>query len=139
MIELLHSDAADPNTLRWLNARGDGELAALAPEVAPLFAAKLAALERLLEDNKTAQVRVSEKTVHFWEAKRLAVIAILEVVKDGEKSEAELDAGAKARRDEYFSHARDAWTKVQQAFLQLHKEIIGPYVLGTSLLDILAS
>lgn len=68
--------------------------------------------------------------MQFWELKRIATAAIYDVLKDGEKSTAELDAGQKLKRDEYFRAARAAWTNVQDIFVQLHKEIIGPYVLG---------
>lgn len=133
VIELLHSEAGDPNELLYFNARDDAELKALSPQLAPILTAKHDALEQLIKNNNTSEVKVSAKTVQFWETKWFATKAILEVVQQGSKPSGELSAGDKAKRDEYFITARTAWTNVREVFLQLHKEIIGPYVLGAAL------
>ncbi|KAJ3558820.1 hypothetical protein NM688_g702 [Phlebia brevispora] len=133
VIELLHSDAGNPNELMWLNARDDSELAELSAQFVPFLTSKIRALDELIEGNKNAEVKVSEKTVLFWENKRLATMAILDVLKDGAKGSQELDASAQLKRDEYFKAARSAWFNVRDVFMQLHKEMIGPYVLGDQL------
>lgn len=132
VIDLIHSEAADPNALWFMNARDDAALKALSESLKPLLVAKCDALDKLLEENKNAEVRVSEKTARFWEMKRVAVSMILDVLEDGEKSSEELDGDAKSKRNEYFKAATSAWAGVKEVLVQLSSEIIGPFVLGES-------
>ena len=85
VIEAVGSEAADPNALMFMNARNDAQLKQLSETLKPLLVAKCDALDKLLEDNKQAEVRVSEKTSRFWEMKRVAISMILDVLEDGEK------------------------------------------------------
>ena len=97
----------------------------------PLLLAKKDALTRHMKANETAEVRVSEKTLKFWEMKKQASDGILAVIQHGQTRSNELDDEARAKRAEYFKVAIAAWTGLGEVFMQLHKEIIGPYVLGT--------
>ena len=60
VIELLHSEAANPNELFFLNGRDDASLRALSAQLGPFFASKRDALERLIQDNQAAEVKVKE-------------------------------------------------------------------------------
>lgn len=98
----------------------------------PQLNAKKDALTHLIKTNEVAEVRVSEKTVRFWEMKRQASDGILDVLQHGETPSDALDSETQAKRAEYFKAAKAAWANLGNVLLQLHKEIIGPYVLGTS-------
>lgn len=132
IIELLHSEAGDPNALLFMNARNDEQLKKLAESLKPILVAKCDALDKLIEDNKQAEVKVSEKTARFWEMKRVATSMILDVLEDAEKPTSELDGEAKGKREEYFKAAAQAWAGLKDVLVQLSKEIIGPYALGMS-------
>lgn len=138
IIDILHSEDADPNALGYINARNDAELKALSQELLPILNAKCDALSTLIKNNENAQVRLSEKTVKFWELKREATKGILSVFEDAEKSKSDLDPQSAKKRTEYFNAAEAAWEKLKEVLLQLHQEAIGPYVLGDqiSLADI---
>ncbi|KAI0076077.1 hypothetical protein K474DRAFT_1663475 [Panus rudis PR-1116 ss-1] len=130
IIELLHSEAGDPNALVYMNARDDASLKVLAKELLPTLKAKRATLDELIQGNDASQTPVSEKTLKFWELKKTASDGVLSVLEDAEKSIAELSAEAKAKREEYYKAANAAWSAVKEVLLQLHKELIGPYALG---------
>ena len=57
-----------------MNARNDEQLKKLSEALKPILVAKCDALDKLIEDNKQADVKVSEKTVRFWEMKRAASV-----------------------------------------------------------------
>ncbi|THH34173.1 hypothetical protein EUX98_g116 [Antrodiella citrinella] len=130
VIDLLHSDAADPNAFVYFNARDDAALRELSAEVLPLLNAKADALARLIQENASAEVHVSDKTMKFWEMKKLASDGILAVMQHGDTPTDQLDAEAQAKRAEYFKVANAAWGGLGDVMLQLSKEIIGPFVLG---------
>ncbi|EKM61076.1 uncharacterized protein PHACADRAFT_247441 [Phanerochaete carnosa HHB-10118-sp] len=133
IIELLHSEAGDPNALMFMNAQDDEQLERLTESLKPILIAKCDALDKLIEENKHAEVKVSEKTARFWEMKRVATSMILDVLEDGEKPTSEVDDEAKGKRGEYFKAAAQAWGGLQEVLVQLSKEIIGPYALGDQL------
>ena len=124
------SQPADPNALMFMNARDDAQLKQLSETLKPLLTEKCDALDKLIEDNKQAEVRVSEKTAKFWEMKRVAISLIMDVLEDGEKSAEELNDEAKNKREEYYKAARSVWSGLQEVLTQISKDIIGPYVLG---------
>lgn len=127
---MLHSEAADPNALRYMNARDDASLKKLSEELLPVIRAKRDTLDRLIRENETATIRLSPKTQKFWELKRLASDGILSVLQDGARSTEELDPEASVRRVEFFKAANEAWERLEQVLLQVHQEVIGPYLLG---------
>jgi len=133
IIELLHSEAGDPNALMFMNARDDEQLKKLSESLKPILIAKCDALDKLIEDNKQAEVKVSEKTARFWEMKRVATSMILDVLEDGEKPTSEINDEAKGKRGEYFKAAAQAWAGLKDVLVQLSGEIIGPYALGDQL------
>ncbi|CAL1695731.1 unnamed protein product [Somion occarium] len=114
IIDILHSDNADPNALVYVNARDDASLKELAKEVLPKVIAK-------------------QKTLKFWELKMYAMDGILAVFKDADTPMDQLSAEAKKIREEYYNAANNAWSTLKNVLLQVHKEIIGPYTLGDQL------
>ena len=132
VIELLHSEAADPNALSFMNARDEVSLTVLAEIRKPILTAKCDALDKLIDDNKKAEIRVSEKTARFWEMKRVATSMIMDVLEDGDKGVEELSDEAKSKRQEFFKAAGSAWSSLKDVLTQLSSEMIGPYVLGMS-------
>ncbi|KAI0788443.1 hypothetical protein C8Q75DRAFT_719821 [Abortiporus biennis] len=133
IIDLLHSEPADPNALVYFNARDDKSLKQLAHDVLPKLTAKRETLTKLIHDNETAHIRVSEKTQKFWEVKRIASDGIISILQNASKNADELDATAQKARSEYFAAANAAWNALKEVLLQLHQEIIGPYALGDQL------
>lgn len=121
----------------FMNARDDEQLKKLSDSLKPILVAKCDALDKLIEENKHAEVKVSEKTARFWEMKRVATSMILDVLEDGEKPTSEVNDEAKGKRGEYFKAAAQAWAGLKDVLVQLSKEVIGPYALGTlySLMD----
>lgn len=130
VIELLHSEAADPNALMFMNARDDASLKELSESHKPILTAKCDALDKLIDDNKKAEVHVSEKTARFWEMKRVATSMLMDVLEDGDGSSEELTDDAKSKRQEFFKASGSAWSSLKDTLTQLSSEMIGPYVLG---------
>jgi hypothetical protein len=130
LIDLLHSLPADPNALKFLNARDDEELKKVTPELRPLLHAKTDAITELIAQNEASEVKVSPKTVQFWELRRAASALMLDVIEEGDKSPDELDEAGKKSRSEYFTAAANGWNNLKEVLLTLSKDIIGPFVLG---------
>ena len=132
VVDTLHSLPADPNALLFLNARDDEELKKVTPELRPLLHAKTDAIDDLIKQNEASEVKVSEKTVKFWEVRRAASAMMLDVIEEGDKSVDELDDAAKNRRKEYFTAAQNGWNNLKEVLTTVSQDIIGPYVLGKS-------
>ncbi|KAL0581633.1 hypothetical protein V5O48_000449 [Marasmius crinis-equi] len=132
--DILHSDAADPNKLFFLNARDDSSLRALSEIQAPHFKGKHDALVHLLSEAENGKVTVSEKVKELWKTKKDAVDVLLNVYDNASKSYDELDSDSKVKRDEYFKMAKTAWdTNVPKLLTKLNEEVIGPFALGEQL------
>ncbi len=132
IIELLHSEAADPNNLWLLNARDQDKLQKLSEEVLPFLKGKERALLGFLEEAESERVHASEKTKKFWRYKREGIQRFLDVFSLADnKTGAQLDGEDRTKRDAYFVNAQKAWeVDLKQVLEKLEKAIIGPYVLG---------
>ncbi|KAF8168124.1 hypothetical protein B0H34DRAFT_47293 [Crassisporium funariophilum] len=129
--EILHSEQADPNILRYKNARDDASLRKLAEEVLPNMKQKQQALNGYLSQADSGSIRVSEKVKALWKEKLEAINLILAVLVDAAKPELQLDEKAKEDRSAFFKTARQAWeTNLKLVLTQLSKEMVGPYTLG---------
>lgn len=126
----MHSLQADPNALFFLNARDDESLKKITLYLRPLLRAKTDAITDLIRENEDSEVKVSEKTVKFWQLRRAASAMMLDVVEDGDTNASELDEDAQTARKEYFTAAASGWTNLKEPLLALSQEIIGPFVLG---------
>ncbi|RDX55810.1 hypothetical protein OH76DRAFT_1396154 [Lentinus brumalis] len=130
IIELLHSPAADPNALFYMNARSEGELKELAKQLLPFVSGRRDALLKLLADSDSGAIQVSDKTKAFWQVKLIATEKFLQVYQDADKSEGELSEEARQARQEYLRSANSAWSNLKDVLSALNKEIIAPFVLG---------
>lgn len=133
IIEIIHSKEADPRVLTWFNGRDDASLKLVAAERQPIFQGKRDTLEKLIKGNDTAQSPVSEKTLKFWQTKKESFEGFIAIYKASNTPLDALDPDGKKAREEYYENAKLAWAALKDVLLQLHKEIIGPYVLGKTL------
>jgi glutathione S-transferase len=138
--DILHSAAADPETLHYFNARDEAALRVLSTDLLPSLQQRQQTLAKYLLQAASpgadgvvpeGALRVSEKVKKLW-VDRLDAIGLVGVVlSDAEKPEAALDEAAKAKRDSFFKSAKLAWEgNLVQVLVQLDKEIEGPFVLG---------
>lgn len=133
IIDLLHSEAADPDNLWYLSGRDQDSLRKHSLEVLPVLRGKEKALSQLLREAESEKIHVSEKTKKFWAAKQAGVQTLLDVFALADKSEAELSAEDKSKREAYFATAQKAWeTDLKRVLGQLDKAVLGPYALGLS-------
>ena len=132
IVDLLHSQGADPNALFYMNARSEGELKDLAQKLLPFVSGRRETLSKLLADSENGTVQASEKTKAFWQVKLIATEKFAQVYQDADKSESELSEPARQARQEYFKSAKAAWIALKDALTVLNKEVIGPFVLGMS-------
>jgi len=131
IIELLHSEAANPNNLWLLNARDQDKLRKLSEEVLPFFKGQGKALSQFIEEAEGEKIHVSEKTKKFWRDKREGIKTFLDVFLLADKADTQLGGEDKAKREAYFATAQTAWeVDLKQVLEKLEKAIIGPYVLG---------
>jgi hypothetical protein len=128
--------SADPNTLWYLQARTDEELAKAAEQVVPFLAPRRATLQNHLTASSPEKAEsdgfvASEKTRTFWAAKLAATNAFLAVYEQARTPASQLTPEDAAKRQEYFEQSKLAWeTGLQAALVKLSQEIIGPLALG---------
>ena len=113
-----------------MNARSDDELRALTGKLLPFLHGRRDKLATLLAESESGAVQASEKTKAFWQMKKIAAEKFIQVFEDANKSAAELSDEGRQRRDEYLQSAKTAWGALADVLGQLHKDMIGPYVLG---------
>jgi len=132
--DILHANTANPNTLRYVNARDDASLLALAKEVLPSLQTRQATLVGYVTQAEKGEIRVSDKVKKLWAEKLEATNLILAVLLAAEKPESALDEQAKANRLAFFKTARQTWeTNLGGMLTQLNKEMVGAYTLGAQL------
>lgn len=130
IVDLVHSDAADPNALFYANARSESELSVLAKGLLPFLHSRRTTLVKLLDDSTSGMVQASEKTKAFWELKRIAIDNFIQVFQDADKSAAELSEESRQKREAYLQSANAGWNGLKDVLNTLHQDIIGPYALG---------
>jgi len=131
IIDDLHSDDANPNHLRYINARNEATLRSLADETLLALTRRQKALVQYLSNADQEKIHVSGKTKAFWHEKKAAVEALLEVVENAHKTETELDNDGQTKRVGFFAEARRAWeVALKNLLIKLNNEMIGPYSLG---------
>jgi len=130
----LHSNEANPDTLRYLNARNDTSLANVAKDTMSTLKQRQQTLVKYLSQVEDREIQVSEKVKKLWSEKLDATNVILTVLVDADKAESELNEGAKANRHAFFKTAKQAWeVNLGGILVQLSKEMAGPYSLGNGL------
>ena len=131
IIEILHAEVANPNILRYVNARDDQSLRLLAKELLPSLQERSRTLKDYLAQAGNGALHVSEKVKKLWVDKLDAINVILAVLSEAEKTESELTEEGRAHRNAFFKTARQAWeTNLSEVLNQLSKEMVGPYALG---------
>ncbi|KAJ3823376.1 hypothetical protein EV361DRAFT_1020387 [Lentinula raphanica] len=129
--DLLHLDEADPNKLLYMNARDEHALRSLSESLIPLMKGKVDALNYYLSEAQAGNIRASEKVIKFWTSKKEAAQMLLDVYGQAKTPEAELDANAKAHREEFFKVAKASWeVELVRVLVKLNELIIAPYALG---------
>ena len=131
IIDILHSEEANPNHLRYVNARDEPSLVLLAKEVIPSLKGKRELLSSSLSRFAAKEIIVSERVKTLWQEKLNATELLLGVLENAEKATDDLDEKAKADREEFFKIAQDAWgTHLKEVLLKIGKEMVGLYTLG---------
>ena len=132
IIEIVHSDAANPATLKFNNARDDESLQVLATAVLDTLKGREASLKRNIEEAESGAVQVSEKTKQFWAAKLAALQPKIAVLEAAGKPADSLSAEEKEAREAFFQVGKRAWeVDLPKVLLQLSKEVVGQYAFGT--------
>jgi len=117
--------------MRYVNARDDESLKALAKETIPSLQQRQDALKDYLTQAEKGSIRVSDKVKKLWLDKLDAINLILTVLVDAEKPQEKLGEQAKTNRIAFFRTARQAWeVNLSDVLTQLSKEMVGPYALG---------
>ena len=129
--DILHEEVANPNTLRYVNARDEGSLRKLAAELVPSLGQRQQALRGYISQAESGSVQVSDKVKGLWGEKLDAITVILSVLEGAGKAPGELDEEGQANRIAFFKTAKQAWeTNLLGVLTALSKEIVGPYTLG---------
>jgi len=114
-----------------MNARDDVQLKTLAEFLFPFLKSRHEALSGFIAEASNGQSHLSQKTKAFYEEKQTSNQALLDVFAKADVATAELDATAKAAREDYFATAKSTWeTDLKESLTKLNGEIIGPYSLG---------
>ncbi|PFH54456.1 hypothetical protein AMATHDRAFT_52046 [Amanita thiersii Skay4041] len=131
VIDVVRSDAADPNKLRLMNAHDDVSFQELAKEVLPGILSTCQTLEKYLEDAQSGRIHVSEKVIKLWQDKKSTLDSLHTVLADGDVPESKLTTDGKVERAKFLENAAKAWeTDLKEIVTKINKEIIGPFVLG---------
>ncbi|KAF9535453.1 hypothetical protein CPB83DRAFT_888166 [Crepidotus variabilis] len=129
--EVLHSNEANPNTLRYVNARDDATLRALAKDTLPNLLERQKALSSYLSQSEKGEIKVSDKVKKLWLEKLDATNVMVTVLVDAEKKVEELDEKAQANRIAFFKTAKQAWeTNLGGMLTLLSKTMVGPFACG---------
>ncbi|PIL31914.1 hypothetical protein GSI_06618 [Ganoderma sinense ZZ0214-1] len=131
IIDLLHSQMADPNALFYMNARSESELKSLAKQLLPFLVGRRDTLSRLVSESNTGAIHVSEKTKAFWQVKKIATDKFLQVFEHAQKNGAELADEERQRREEYLESSQAAWTALKDVLATLDSTVLGPYTLAS--------
>ena len=131
IVDIIHSENADPNKLFFLNARDDASLIRLSKGLLPFLSQKQKGLANYLHQAETQTVQVSDKVKSLWRDKLDAINTSMAVLFNADKSEAQLDEESKGSRLAFFEAARQAWeVNLKVVLTQLSNEMIGPFALG---------
>lgn len=131
LIDLLHSDDANPNRLKYYNYTSQAALARAAETLLPFFTGRQQALDSYITASRNAQIQASEKTRKLWESKKVDADALVTVYASADKEDSALSPEEKAAREQFRAKSRELWNnKLRKAISTLDKEMIGPFSLG---------
>lgn len=130
IIDLLHSEEADPNLLFQYNFNPQGTQPGPVKDVS-FFSNRRDALVSYITASQSAQIQASEKTRKLWEDKKAFAESLIPVYATAQKDASALTPEEKQKIDEYRAKAQDLWTvKLKQVLITLDKELVGPFSLG---------
>lgn len=130
IIELLHSEEADPNVLFSYNIVPHDTQPGPVKDTL-FFSDRRDALISYITSNQSAQIQASEKTRKLWEDKKSFTERLIPVYTAAKKEATALTSEEKQRIEEYDAKAQDLWTvKLRKVLLALDKELVGPLALG---------
>ena len=131
LIDLLHSDSADPNLLKYYNYTTQAALARSAEILLPFFTGRREALIAYITSSQNAQIQASEKTRKLWESKKADADVLIPVYEAASKEDSTLTPEEKAAREQFKTTAHELWSvKLRKVLKTLNKEMIGPFALG---------
>ncbi|KAF8640490.1 hypothetical protein AX17_000153 [Amanita inopinata Kibby_2008] len=114
-----------------MNAYDEVSLQELAAQILPGVSSKRGALEKNLEGGRNGTLHVSEKVVKLWQERKERLDTIYDVLTDASRVASDLTPGAKKKREEFLSCAKNAWeVNLKEVVLKINDEIIGPFTLG---------
>ncbi|PPR08123.1 hypothetical protein CVT24_012367 [Panaeolus cyanescens] len=129
--DIIHSNEADPNTLRFMNGRNQEQLQKVAKQYLGMCQERQAVLKGYLGQADDGTIKVSDKVKGLWTEKLHQTTFLIEVYQEAEKARDQLSENGKATRDRYVDMAKQVWEAQLGAVLgRLNKEISGPYILG---------
>ncbi|KAF9044576.1 hypothetical protein BDZ89DRAFT_1089855 [Hymenopellis radicata] len=133
LLDLLHSDEANPNNFLYLHATDETALKVVAGEMVPYLTGKQEALAKYIADAEAGKYNVSVNVTSFWKEKKDATDLLLQFYANAHLAQSELSAEDQAKRTELFAKSKGAKDAIKGILRQLCKEIIGPYALGDQL------
>jgi hypothetical protein len=118
LIDLVHSDKADPKLLLYYNPQA---LVVSPTALITSLTDRVSTLKGYLSDADQDKLRVSEKVKILWRSRLDAEEPLLQV----------LTAPNEESKREYLDKARNQWdVQLKEVLTELNKEIVGPYALG---------
>lgn len=133
IIQLLHSEDADPNALFYHNALSISELKSAATFLVPFLKGRSDALNGYIAASDSAHISASSKTKSLWREKKEDVESLLAVYGNAEKDESALSQEENNTRTVFLKTCSELWhVKLKKALVALDKEIVGPFALGES-------
>jgi hypothetical protein len=114
-----------------MNAWDVTALRAISQDLLPSLSEKSAVLASYIKDSEEDQELVNEKMSALWKNQKLLLDNVIDVMKDADKDDDELEVDGKTRREAYFKDAQNLWeVRIKMALLKLNEEMVGPFVLG---------
>ncbi|TDL28645.1 hypothetical protein BD410DRAFT_824311 [Rickenella mellea] len=134
VIDLLHSEDADPNKLAYHKATDVEMLKQAGPNLTAFLTTRRDAIARYISESAAAEISASDKTRKLWAEKKAEAEEYLSVFANTSKSDSDLPSNLKEKRDEFLKTSESLWSvKLKRVFVALDKELIGPFVLGDQL------
>lgn len=140
IIDFLHSDEGNPNTLKYYNAFDLASLRASAGTIMTSLSGRREALVGFISDSQAAPISASEKTRKLWAERLSRMEDLLVVYANAGKEYSALTADEKTKREEFLATSHTLWqVKLRKLLTALDREMTGPFALGTHHLPLTAT
>jgi hypothetical protein len=121
LIDLVHSDRADPELLLYYNPQS---LTTPPKALIASLTDRVAILKGYLRDVEEGRIKVSVKVKDFWQSRLNTEEQLLKV----------FTAPTEELKKDYLAKATQIWNvHLKEVLVEINKSIIGPYALGTFL------